>query len=77
MPYPHTACFQAYKASASYTGDGVSDDTDASQDNMSTSVTPGQPLTRQQQKALDKELPWRVIVDKGGDYLAAFIQAAR
>ncbi|CAK9008829.1 unnamed protein product [Durusdinium trenchii] len=66
MPYPHTACFQAYKASASYTGDGVSDDTDASQDNMSTSVTPGQPLTRQQQKALDKELPWRVIVDKGG-----------
>ncbi|CAK9013314.1 Integrase catalytic domain-containing protein [Durusdinium trenchii] len=77
MPYPHTACFQAYKASASYTGDGVSDDTDASQDNMSTSVTPGQPLTRQQQKALDKELPWRVIVDKGGDYLIRILVVAQ
>ena len=28
-------------------------------------------------KSLDKELPWRVIVEKGGDYLAEFIKAAQ
>lgn len=76
-PYASTTCFKAYQANADYQGDGVNEDSDASQDNMSTSTKPDTPLTRQQQKALDKELPWRVIVDKGGDYLAAFIKAAQ
>lgn len=44
---------------------------------MSNSKPQQSPLTRQQQKALDKELPWRVIVEKGGDYLAEFIKAAQ
>ena len=48
----------------------MSEDSDASQDDMSTSTAPQTPLT------LDKELPRRVIVDRGGDYLAAFISAA-
>ena len=44
---------------------------------MSNSKPQQSLLTRQQQKALDKELPWRVIVEKGGDYLAEFIKAAQ
>eukprot|EP00435_Cladocopium_sp_Y103_P039269 s577_g10.t1 len=77
MPYRCDTCFKAYQASAEYDGDGMSEDSDASQDDMSTSTTPQPSLTRQQQKALDKELPWRVIVDRGGDYLEAFIKAAQ
>lgn len=77
MPYATNTFFQAYKTSHEYDGDGMSDDSDASQDDMSTSTTTSTTLTRQQQKALDKELPWRVIVEKGGDYLAKFIEAAK
>ena len=55
----------------------MSDDSDASQDNVSTSKPQQPPLTRQQQRALDKELPWRVIVEKGGDFLAEFVKAAQ
>ena len=62
MPHASTTCFKAYKASAEYQGDGMSDDSDASQEDMSSSKPQLSPLTRQQQKALDKELPWRVIV---------------
>lgn len=35
MPHVSTTCFKAYQASAEYQGDGMSDDSDASQDNMS------------------------------------------
>ena len=79
MPVASTTYFQAYQAHVDYEGDGLSDDTDASQDDMSTTTTDKkQPrLTRQEQKALDKELPWRVIIERGGDYLQKFIQAAK
>ena len=33
-------------------------------------------LTRKEQKALDREIPWREIVSKGGDYLKEFVKAA-
>lgn len=90
MPQPCTTYFTAYQASNDYEGDGMSDDTDASQDDMRTSPTTttgnhhnengsvNEPkLTRQQQKALDKEIPWRTIVDRGGNYLQAFVDAAK
>jgi hypothetical protein len=35
MPHVSTTCFKAYQASAEYQGDGISDDSDVSQDNMS------------------------------------------
>ena len=76
MPHKSNTCFKAYQTNAEYQGDGISDDSDVSQDDMSTSKA--QPsLTRQQQKALDKELPWRTIMERGGDYLQAFIDATK
>ena len=86
MPYASTTCFEAYRADAGYQGDGMSDDTDASQDDMSTSTTSQSStcasskkmnMTRQEQKALDKELPWQVIMDRGNEYIEAFIKAAQ
>lgn len=70
MPYQCNTCFKAYQADAHYEDDGMSEDPDASQDDMDTSTAPQTPLT------LDKELPRHVIVDRGGNYLAAFISAA-
>jgi len=34
-------------------------------------------LTRKEQKALDREIPWREIVSRGGDYLKQFVSAAQ
>ena len=34
-------------------------------------------LTRKEQKALDREIPWREIYSRGGDYLEQFVQAAQ
>ena len=34
-------------------------------------------LTRQEQKALEREIPWQDIVNKGGKYLEAFVKAAQ
>ena len=59
MPYQCNTRFKAYQAEAHYEDDGMSEDSDASQDDMSTSTAPQTPLT------LDKELPRRVIVDRG------------
>ena len=77
MPHKSNTCFKAYQTNAEYEGDGISDDSDVSQDDMSTSKAQQPSLTRQQQKALDKELPWRTIMERGGDYLQAFIDATK
>ena len=34
-------------------------------------------MTRKEQKALDREIPWREIVSKGGKYLEEFVGAAQ
>ena len=39
-------------------------------------VNPEQ-LTRKEQKAMDREIPWREIVAQGGEYLKAFVEAAQ
>ena len=39
-------------------------------------VNPEQ-LTRKEQKAMDREIPWREIVSQGGEYLKAFVEAAQ
>ena len=42
-----------------------------------TSLVNPENLTRKEQKALDREIPWREIYAKGGDYLDQFVQAAQ
>ncbi len=70
---------QVYKSSAGYNGDGQSDDSDADFEDMSTGnkQAPSPPLSRIEQKALDKELPWRFILEQDPGYVKAFIQSAK
>ena len=79
LPMNHCYFHQVYKASAEYNGDGQSDDSDADYDDMRTGNTkaPSPPLSRIEQKALDKELPWRFILDQDPEYVKAFIQSAK
>ena len=60
-------------------GDGQSDDSDAEFDDMTVGnkSAPSPPLSRIEQKALDKELPWRFILEQDPEYIKAFIQSAK
>ena len=86
MPYSCRVAFKAYRASPEYAGDGQSSDSDASADDMSA----GQPtlskagngkvnraLTRQEQKALDKEVPWQAIMEMEPHIIQEYVKSAQ
>ena len=49
---------------------------DTSATSAQTDLVNDKELTRKEQKALDREIHWREIVSKGGDYLKEFVKAA-
>ena len=79
MPVNHTYFHKVYKSSAGYDGDGQSDDNDAEFDDMrvGNKAAPSPALSRIEQKALDKELPWRFILEQDQEYINAFVQSAK
>ncbi|CAJ1397606.1 unnamed protein product [Effrenium voratum] len=80
MPNNPNRAFLAYQQEKTYVGTGESEDEEPACEDLRDG-TPGYLnetfLTRQEQKALDREIPWRDIVDKGGKYLEAFVKAAQ
>ena len=78
MPVKNYFCFNAYRNSPEYDGNGDSDDTDATDTDMqkATSATSSS-LTRQQTKQLEKELPWRTIMEGSPEYIDHFVEAVR
>ena len=78
MPYACHYAFQAYRAAPGYTGTGESSDSEASADDMTaghqgTTKT----LTRQEQKALDKEVPWQAILEMNQEDLDKYVDSAK
>ena len=61
MPYKIDVFMQTYRKHPDYAGDGLSDDSDLELDNLSKTPLsrPGPQLSRLEQKALDKEIPWQ------------------
>ena len=75
---PNDVCFQHYKKAPDYAGDGQSDDSDSGLDDVAKPPLPAEKkLTRLEQKALDKEIPWQRIMDGPDHVLQAFIKAAQ
>ena len=79
MPYSNYPYHQVYKTSQDYEGDGQGDDSDIEYSDMRVGNTKpnGHHMSRIERKAMDKELPVHEIVARGGDYLKAFVEAAR
>ena len=77
MPSPCGNFFKVYQNSKDYEGDGQSDDSDADFDDMRTGHRAQPKMSRIEQKALDKELPWQSIMDRGAEVVAKFVQAAK
>ena len=78
MPYACHYAFQAYRAVPGYTGTGESSDSEASADDMTaghqgTTKT----LTRQEQKALDKEVPWQAILEMNQEDIDKYVDSAK
>ena len=76
---PNHVCFQRYQKSPDYAGDGRSDDSDSDRDSQDEQkpLTGEKKLSRLEQKALDKEIPWQRIMDGPQHILDAFIKAAQ
>ena len=63
MPYAHKIYMNAYRKDKNYHGTGSSDESDADVADFRGQKTPIAPtLTRQERKALDKEIPWQTIL---------------
>ena len=79
MPYKQDVFMQTYRKHPEYDGDGLSDDSDIELDNLSKTPLsrPGAQLSRLEQKALDKEIPWQHIFNGPADVLEKFKEAAR
>ena len=79
MPYKNDVFMQTYRKHPEYAGDGLSDDSDLELDNLSKTPLsrPGPQLSRLEQKALDKEIPWQHIFNGPKDVLEKFKEAAR
>ena len=75
---PNDVCFQNYKKSPDYAGDGSSDFSDSECEDVTRPPLPAEKkMTRLEQKALDKEIPWQRIMDGPPHVLQAFIDAAK
>ena len=86
LPYTAHMALRAYRTTTEYMGTGESSDSDASADDMTkghqghvniSKAGSSQTLTRQQQKALDKELPWQAILQMGEEAIQQFVESAR
>ena len=80
MPWNNNS-YKAYQTSADYNGDGISDISDIELDDMRGRPHPSTGSRtrpdRIEQKQMEKEIPWRHIVEVGGSYLDAFIESAK
>ena len=81
MPWNNNSFHKAYQTSADYNGDGISDISDIELDDMRGRPHPPTGSRtrpdRIEQKQMEKEIPWRHIVEVGGSYLDAFIESAK
>ena len=90
MPFACHQALKAYRKTDDYCGDGESSDSDISCDDMTlggqgvkTPLTKSsggmleKARTRQEQKALDKEIPWQSIMALPPEDLAKYVESAR
>ena len=78
MPYASKTYMTAYRQDKDYAGNGDSDDSDADVADY-RGERPGiqSTLTRQEKKALDKEIPWQNILNMDEKTVQAYIDAAK
>jgi hypothetical protein len=78
MPYAHKIYMNAYRKDKNYHGTGSSDESDADVADFRGEKTPIAPtLTRQERKALDKEIPWQTILKMDQSSIQAYVEAAQ
>ena len=78
MPYAHRIYMNAYRKDKDYHGTGSSDESDADVADFRGEKTPIAPtLTRQERKALDKEIPWQTILKMDQSSIQAYVEAAQ
>ena len=78
MPYAHKVYMNAYRKDKDYHGTGSSDESDADVEDFRGKKTPMAPtLTRQERKALDKEIPWQTILKMDKLSIKAYVEAAQ
>eukprot|EP00913_Durusdinium_trenchii_P028676 g26892.t1 len=78
MPYSTHSCLNAYRQSPDYNGNGDSDDSeDGGPDLRGLQPSEAPALSRIEQKALDKELPWQFIMQQSEEYIEAFVKSAQ
>ena len=86
MPYSCHTALQAYRKAPGYNGTGESSDSEASADDMTTghrgnsslpTTAAARSLTRQEQKALDKEVPWQAILQMDQDSITKYVESAK
>ena len=78
MPYASNTYMTAYRQDKDYAGNGDSDDSDADVADYRGERPGIQPtLTRQEKKALDKEIPWQNILNMDAKTIQAYVDAAK
>lgn len=78
MPYSYNTFMTAYRQDKDYQGNGDSDESDADvNDYRGGPSTISPTLTRQERKALDKEIPWQTIMKMDEATIGAYVEAAR
>ena len=78
MPYAHKVYMNAYRKDKDYHGTGSSDESDADTEDFRGKKTQIAPtLTRQERKALDKEIPWQTILKMDQPSIKAYVEAAQ
>lgn len=80
MPWNNNNFHKAYQTSVDYDGDGTSDISDIEFEDMSkgpSNAASNPAMSRLEQKALEKEIPWRRIVETGGQFLEEFVKSAK
>lgn len=78
MPQNPCSCLAAYRRSPDYQGNGDSEESEDGGPGLLGKTPSGTPpLSRIEQKILDKELPWQHILNQSAEYSAAFVQSAK
>ena len=78
MPHNAHTCLNAYRRSPDYAGNGDSEESeDGGPDLRGLKPSGSPPLSRIEQKALDKELPWQFIMQQSEEYIQAFVKSAQ
>ena len=78
MPYSNKSFMTAYRQHGDYDGNGDSDESDADVKDFRGEQKPIPPtLTRQEKKALDKEIPWQNIMRMDEATIQQYVDAAK